>query len=639
MNIKPTVWQVSLTAVSVILSACGGGGSDSSSSAAVPSAPVVAVTTQTKEIDLNWAAVTGATSYKVFQNLTGQSGYTQLGSDISASTTNAKIPVSTHLLDWQNSRFLVQACNSTGCTSSIAINPANAMLDTIAYAKASNTAANSAFGYSTALSGDGKLMVVGAPYVKDDLEGTIVGARTQAGTGIDNHGAVYVYKLGVDGKWTQQAYLKASNIFDVDGFSEGGFGSEFGGSVAVSSDGKTIAVGASLEGSNSIGVNSDQTDYSLTDAGAVYLFNSGSDGKWTQKAYIKPSNTRDNLRFGSSLALSGTGAELAVGASGEDSAAKGINGQQSAGGLDDSGAVYYFTLNNSGNWTQQAYLKASNSQAGFRFGDSLALSTDGKTLAVGAKGENGGAIGVNGSQSLIGQDDNGAVYLFTRNGAGSWLQEAYIKASNTAQSTDTAGIGSEFGTKVALSGDGKTLAVGAPYQDSDDATEVLNDNSSNQGAVYVFRRNDANVWAQQKMLKTPLTGDFGLFGSSVALNYDGSLLVSGVTGDATPAVGVNGALTTSGGKVDSGSVFVFALTGTSWAQKSYVKASNTYGASQVLSASTRPQFGGSVALSADGTTLAVGAAGEYGSSTGVATGMDNRKVNVSAAGAGAVYLY
>jgi hypothetical protein len=65
-----------------------------------------------------------------------------------------------------------------------------------------------------------------------------------------------------------------------------------------------------------------------------------------------------------------------------------------------------------GTWSQKAYLKASNSEAGDAFGASVALSGDGNTLAIGATGEDSNATGVNGAQSNNGEPDSGAAYLY-----------------------------------------------------------------------------------------------------------------------------------------------------------------------------------------------------------------------------------
>ena len=154
-----------------------------------------------------------------------------------------------------------------------------------------------------------------------------------------------------------------------------------------------------------------------------------------------------------------------------------MNGDQYDNSAPFSGAVYVFTRSG-GTWSQQAYLKASNTGAGDRFGRSAALS--GNTLAVGAIGEDSSATGLGGSPSNNSAGESGAVYVFTRSG-GAWSQLAYLKASNT-------GADDWFGRSVSLSGE--RLAVGA-YREESSATGVngdQNDNSAlHSGAVYIRR--------------------------------------------------------------------------------------------------------------------------------------------------------
>ena len=100
---------------------------------------------------------------------------------------------------------------------------------------------------------------------------------------------------------------------------------------------------------------------------------------------------------------------MAVGARLEDSDATGINGDQGNSNAPDSGAVYVFARSG-GAWTQKAYLKASNTNAGAQFGDAVALS--GSSLAVGAWFEASNATGVNGNQADNSAPRSGAVYVF-----------------------------------------------------------------------------------------------------------------------------------------------------------------------------------------------------------------------------------
>ena len=139
---------------------------------------------------------------------------------------------------------------------------------------------------------------------------------------------------------TQTAYLKASKPAMGAHFGNGG--ALEGHAVALSGDGNTLAVGAQLENGGSKGINGKQDDLSAEDSGALYLF-TRSGTTWTQQAYVKGSNTEAYDEFGSSMALSNDGKLIAIGARGEASAAKGVNGNQNDNSAMGAGAVYIFT--------------------------------------------------------------------------------------------------------------------------------------------------------------------------------------------------------------------------------------------------------------------------------------------------------
>lgn len=75
--------------------------------------------------------------------------------------------------------------------------------------------------------------------------------------------------------------------------------------------------------------------------------------------YVKASNTGAGDSFGWSIALSGDGSTLVVGAPFESSATTGIDGDQAGNSVLAAGAAYVFTRTGT-TWSQQAYLKASN---------------------------------------------------------------------------------------------------------------------------------------------------------------------------------------------------------------------------------------------------------------------------------------
>ncbi len=126
-----------------------------------------------------------------------------------------------------------------------------------------------------------------------------------------------------------------------------------------------------------------------------------------QQAYLKASNTGAFDGFGYPVAVSGD--TVVVGAPSEDSAATGVDGDQSSNAAPDSGAAYVFVRSGT-TWTQQAYLKASNTGAGDFFGISAAVSGD--TVVVGAPNEASAATGVDGDQSSNAVNNSGAAYVF-----------------------------------------------------------------------------------------------------------------------------------------------------------------------------------------------------------------------------------
>ena len=406
-------------------------------------------------------------------------------------------------------------------------------------------------------------------------------------------------------------YAKASNL-DADDY--------FGYSVSLSSDGNTLAVGAIGEGSNATGIDRDQ-DNSAPNAGAVYVF-SRSGTIWTQQAYLKARRPDADDWFGYSVSLSRDGNTLAVGAYKEDSDVKVIDGNENNNSAADAGAVYVFSRSET-TWTQQAYVKASNTDAGDHFGSSVSLSSDGNTLAVGARGEASKAKGI-----IDGDEDNneasnaGAVYVFSRSET-TWTKQAYVKARNTDASD-------EFGFRVSLSSDGNTLAVSAIFEGSN-ATGIDGDEEDNEatyaGAVYVFSRSET-TWTQQAYVKASNTDARDHFGSSVSLSSDGNTLAVGAKHEDSNATGIIDTNQDDDTKSAAGAVYVFSRSDTIWAQQAYVKASNT---------DASDLFGYSVSLSRDGNTLAVGALKESSKVTGIG-GDEDDNLN-SAPDAGAVYVF
>ncbi|KJZ08194.1 hypothetical protein TW85_23885 [Marinomonas sp. S3726] len=474
------------------------------------------------------------------------------------------------------------------------------------YFKASNADSFDSFGDSIALSADGKTLAVGAAH-EDSLATGI--ASNQADNSAETAGAVYIFSLS-NNIWTQQAYIKASNTDYSD---------YFGSSLALSFDGNTLAVGSYAEDSNATGVNGDQANNSFQNSGAVYVYTRDNSFNWAQQAYIKASNTGRTDFFSKSISLSADGNTLAVSAQNEGSNATGINGDQFNNNEFYSGAVYVYIRDNTETWSQQAYIKASNTKYSSYFGNSVSLSLDGNTLAVGSLEESSNATGINGDQNNYDASESGAVYVFTRSNS-VWSQQAYLKANNT-DAFDY------FGYQVALSKNGNTLAVSAHREDSN-SVGINGDHSNNDavdsGAVYIFTRNNTS-WIQEAYIKASNTGSVDLFGISLALSSNGNTLAVGALNEDSNSIGINGGQADSN-ESDTGAVYTFTRVGSNWTQQAYIHSSRPRSFSK---------FSTSLALSADGKTLAVGATSENGKGTGV----NSNPTEYNLYSSGAVYLY
>jgi hypothetical protein len=317
------------------------------------------------------------------------------------------------------------------------------------------------FGFSVVLSADGKTALIGAPD-DDDRKGAVwafsrqapgvwVGSKLvvnfQRGFGVSvalsadgntaligapgtnsRRGAVWFYARSGSG-WRSQGELLGSKN------GENGPGS-FGGSVALSSDGTTALIGG-------------PEDNHLR--GAAWVFRRAEGGTWALQGHkLTGGNEIGKAGFGNSVALSGDGNTALIG-----------------GGFDDdrAGAVWVFARSGP-TWMQLEKLSRLNVVGGEigagRFGDRVALSSDGNTAFVGAPRDNGrGDFGV------------GAAWVLSRSAA--WAQQG-PKLTGGGES----GL-ANFGWGAALSRDGNTALVGG-YQDSRAKGNLV----SGKGAAWTF---------------------------------------------------------------------------------------------------------------------------------------------------------
>src|SRR6202023_4169118 len=193
-----------------------------------------------------------------------------------------------------------------------------------------------------------------------------------------------------------------------------------------------------------------------------------------------------------------------------------INGLQDKGRR-GSGAIYVFTRTGT-TWAQTAYLKAHNAENGDSMGYAIGISQDGNTIADDAADEDCFAAGINppGCDNDYKTDSStGAAYVFVRNG-GTWTEQAFIKSSHPNKED-------WFGSRLNISGDGNTLAVGAQLENG--GSKGINGNQADlsaedSGALYLFTRT-GTTWVQKAYIKASNAEPYAEFGSAMAMSKDG----------------------------------------------------------------------------------------------------------------------
>ncbi|HSC28656.1 MAG TPA: choice-of-anchor D domain-containing protein [Vicinamibacterales bacterium] len=389
------------------------------------------------------------------------------------------------------------------------------------------------FGHAVSISADASTVVVGTPYKY---------------TNNVMSGAAYVFEKPGDfeGGWNSSFRIRfKTKLLASDGATNG---QRLGWSVAISGDGQTIVAGAA-------GVLHPVP-------GAAYVFVRPASG-WdagsvqTQTAKLTPepaASVQDWGSFGTSVATSGDGATIAVGAPDRriDS--------------EPYGAAYVFHRPATG-WSNATGTPVATGAFASYYGASVALSEDATTLVVGAPGENpwsGVADGTGTAHVLVRQEGVGTYSTVARLGASQGVSQAW------------------FGRSLSADAEGSTIVAGAVAGIGGAA-----------GAAYVFVRPTAG-WESTGLVLTEtatLTNSNGsaddAFGISVDISGDGNTIIAGTRRDVS--LGLPGA------------AYVFAKPAAGW-------AASTEDQSVMASDGTAGNwFGDSVSLSGDGTVAVVGA--------------------------------
>ena len=412
-------------------------------------------------------------------------------------------------------------------------------------------------GFDISLSSNGDTVAIGAP-IND-------------GNGIIS-GHVRIYE-NTGGSWTQIGQ-------DIDGEE---IRDRSGSSVSLSSDGSIVAIGAPRNDGNG------------AFSGHVRVYQN-VEGFWTQVG--QDIDGVDSIDFfGESVILSSDGSIVAAGASGNDENGSGsgqlrvyqnvegfwtqinnvIGGEaiddQSGGSVSlssDGNIVVIGATGNDGNGYNSGQARVFKNEFGVwsqlgddidgritysadQFGHSTSISSNGNIIAVAANRKDNGIDNIRGGQVTIYEINNG-----------DWTQVG--NRINGESSFD------DSGSSVSLSSDGNIIAIGAIFNDG---------NGDRSGHVRIYQ-NIGGSWTQ---IGNDIDGEAAsnLSGSSISLSSDGSILA--ISAIANSANGLN-----------SGHVRIYQNIGGSWIQIG----------NDIDGENMSDQFGNSVSLSSDGSTVAIG---------------------------------
>jgi len=470
---------------------------------------------------------------------------------------------------------------------------------------------NDFFGSCVDISADGRYIIVGSP--NDTINGTAV---------IDHQGSAFIFKKVGGSLWEQQAKLvgkpeqnahfgcsvklssdgtKAligSRSEDVNENDQGAaylytrtgetwgektrfvgdskYNGQFGTSCGITSNGSTLLIGARYEGVAYVFTRGDRNDSTLNVSKSVHVTENVTLGKTlkitneydSSNLVVDMTTNKDlsndvwspgtelhergllpvnNAQYGRAVYMSRDGNYLAVGAYLSDEAGA------------DQGCVFVYVWDG-GQWVKQAKFVASVPEDSARYGEALALTSDGSKLAVSAPNED-----------ISSADNKGAVYIYKRVDT-FWSLEEKIQRSSLSTSP-------YFGSDVSFSGDGTYLVIGARQQDTN--------NQDLSGAAYVYKWN-GTAWdtgAAELISTDPDPGDY--FGNALMISEDGNYITVGAPREAQPSN-------------REGAAYVYRRTGdNTWSSGTRIVPSTTI--------NTEARFGRSTILNADGSILTVSA--------------------------------
>jgi hypothetical protein len=495
----------------------------------------------------DWNSVPRATWYQFEYRAHQTGPFVQQGDDFPATKTSTGFSFPLHLFDWTYARYRIAACNSAGCSRSAAVSVSSLRRDAVGYFKAAAPRAGAQFGESTSLSPDGYNFVTAAPgeatLSGNKLYGGAVYVFRRGSNGqwvqrarlqlnVDawsDVGVVLNAAISASGNTVAVGMPTHSNetIGEADGqvevfhFANNTWSRtriprspahRFGDSVALNESGDVLAIGSN-DGNNSVaiyklinGVWQNVRNLSITSLGYFELCSlsvMSRDGTAIaercddlgsatrpRRDYIRVHSGPDwsvrtdiDLAFPTSnetvyghngMGIDRTGATIAVQFN------QSLNGVENGGGFvkvfkRNNGVYSQVTILNPGAWRSSAYR--------FVYGNTVSVSGDGQTIAVGDAADNGTGWGPRAAPLIAGTEQTGAVYVYRLTNA--WTLANMVKPNYNPNP----GESHIFGERTALSHSGRTLLIPVP-RESSSATGIdgnwANSSLGASGAVFMY---------------------------------------------------------------------------------------------------------------------------------------------------------
>lgn len=317
---------------------------------------------------------------------------------------------------------------------------------------------------------------------------------------------VFVYSKDPSGTWTLRQTIEEAGV-------------RFGAAMAASGD--TLVIGAPRF--------SPRTDPPLVaNAGRAYVYKINSEtGDWQEVEELNAGKNTKNEYYGASVAIRGN--RILVGAYGYDV----VDPQTGSMTVRDAGEVYSYLPDESGSWSQGSVQRLVSPVARNRaqFGRHLALTSAGALISA--------------PQDSGGPGLAGSVYSMRLNpalpGQLQHVQRLDPPQANLDPELNMAGW--SFGSALALSDDGLSLAVGVSGASRGRSLASF---VPSVGEVHVYSAQSAveGTWrAESKVLRASDPAALDYLGGSVLIYDDGQVLAAATADD--------------DGALDSGSVYRF----------------------------------------------------------------------------------